>query len=111
MGSNSADVNHPFSYSGLDIDQLNAARAVQRNADLLQLFSQPPAVVQQAVAPDTLTQLRLQMQVDVNAQTQINISSPAMLPSPSYIPIQNSLDARLNALKAYLQRLMPEGDR
>ena len=102
VGSNSADVNHPFSYNGLNIDQLNAARAAQTNANLLQLFYQSP-VNNQAAMSNTLSSFDLQMQANFRAQTLSNLLNPATAPILIRRPAQVSQDSRLNALKAFQQ--------
>lgn len=100
VGSNSADVNKPFSYQGLELDQLNKAKQPQTNAILEQVQANPKPI---PIAPsaDPATKLQDQVQKDSNAQMNQLRTSPAVpsVPSVSAPPVPSSRLDMLNQFK------------
>jgi filamentous hemagglutinin len=100
VGSNSADVNKPFSYQGLDIDQLNKAKQPQTNAILEQVQANPKPI---PIAPsaDPATKLQDQVQKDSNAQMNQLLNAPAapLTPPASEPQVPSSRLEQLNQFK------------
>jgi cytochrome c biogenesis protein ResB len=84
VGSNSADVNKPFSYEGLSIDKLNQTRQPQTNAIIEQVQATPKPV---SIAPSTDPATKLQDQVtkDSNAQMNNLLKEPNKPATPTVI--------------------------
>ena len=80
VGSDSANVNKPFSYEGVNIDQLNQTRQPQTDAVLPKVLSQPTQKPTGPVA-DPTTQLQQQITNDnaarMNALLPIGLGLPA----------------------------------
>jgi filamentous hemagglutinin len=101
VGSNSADVNQPFSYQGLDINQLNQAKQPQTNAIVEQVQTNPKPV---PIAPsaEPATKLQEQVQKDSNAQMNQLLTTPAA-PSISSLPAMQVPNSRLEKLNQFKQ--------
>ena len=84
VGSNNAHVNKPFSYQGLDIDQLNLAKQPQINAILEQVKANSKTF---AVTPSTdqITHLEEKTRMTSNSYTNRLLSEP-VLPMPLVNP-------------------------
>jgi filamentous hemagglutinin len=75
-------VNKPFSYQGLDVNQLNQVKQPQTNAILEQVQANPKPT---SIAPPTSQATKLQEQVskDSNAQRNQLLNAPIAPLSPS----------------------------
>jgi hypothetical protein len=69
VGSNSADVNQPYSYQGLNLNLLNQAKQPQTNAILEKVQANPKPVL---IAPSTDPATKLQDQVQKDSNVQMN---------------------------------------
>jgi hypothetical protein len=100
VGSKTEDVNQPYSYQGLNIDQLNQAKQPQTKAILEQVQANPKPV---PIAPsaDPMTKLQEQVQKDSNAQMGQLLSSPVVpvIPSAPTPQVPNSRLDQLNQFK------------
>jgi hypothetical protein len=101
VGSNSADVNQPFSYQGLDVNTLNQAKQPQTNAILDQVQNNLKPV---PIAPsaDPATKLQEQVQKDSNAQMNQLLTTPAV-PSISSVPTMQVPNSRFEQLNQFKQ--------
>jgi filamentous hemagglutinin len=97
VGSNSADVNKPFSYDGLDVEQLNQTRLPQTKAIVEQVQVNPKPV---PISPSTDQATKLQDQVTTDSNTQMNnlLSLPA-IPSVPAVPTPATPESRMDQLK------------
>lgn len=105
VGSNSADVNKPFSYDGLNIDQLNQTRQPQTNTMLQKVLSQPTST---PTPPTTDPATLLQQQTANQNNAQMN----SLLPTTPIVPATStsgSTDSRVNAAQDLLKQLTPKG--
>jgi hypothetical protein len=102
VGSNSADVNQPFSYQGLNIDQLNQAKQPQTNAILEQVQANPKPV---PIAPSTDQATKVQEQVSKDSNAQMNqlLTVPAVPSAPSVVAPQ-APSSRLEQINQIQQR-------
>lgn len=101
VGSNNADVNQPYSYQGLNVDQLNQTKQPQTNAILEQVQANPKPV---PIAPsaDPTTKLQDQVQKDSNAQMGQLLSAPVVPAVPS-TPTPQVPNSRLDQLNQFKQ--------
>ncbi len=99
VGSNSADVNQPFSYQGLDVNQLNQVKQPQTNAIVEQVLTNLKPV-QIAPSTDLTTKLQEQVQKDSNAQMNQLLTTPAV-PSTSSLPAMQAPNTRLEQLNQF----------
>jgi filamentous hemagglutinin len=99
--SNSADVNKPFSYQGLDINRLNKAKQPQTNAILEKIQTNPKSV---SIAPltDQVTKVQDQMSKDSNVQMNRLLTTPGMLSVPS-VGVPQVPSSRLEQLNQFKQ--------
>jgi filamentous hemagglutinin len=100
VGSQNTDVNRPFSYNNLNIDQLNQTRQPQTNAVIQQVMSQPKPIVF-VPSTDPTTKLQEQMRRDSNTQMN-NLLRPPVVPSTP-IPASPSPNTRLESLNQFKQ--------
>jgi len=100
VGSQNTDVNRPFSYNNLNIDQLNQTRQPQTNAVIQQMMSQPKPIVF-VPSTDPTTKLQEQMRRDSNTHMN-NLLRPRVVPSTP-IPASPSPKTRLESLNKFKQ--------
>jgi filamentous hemagglutinin len=91
VGSQNTDVNRPFSYNNLNIDQLNRTRAPQTQANLQALGNQAQPGITPVAEQDKTQHLQQQVQKDSNAQMNALVSNNAAAPgSAAPIRLPNS---------------------
>ena len=101
MGSNSADVNQPYSYQGLDVNLLNQTKQPQTNA-ILEKVQANPKPVPIAPSTDPTTKLQEQVQKDSNAQMNQLLTAPVVPAIPS-APTPQVPNSRLDQLNQFKQ--------
>lgn len=101
VGSKTEDVNQPYSYQGLNVDQLNQAKQPQANAILEQVQANPKPVPI-ASSADPTTKLQDQVQKDSNAQMGQLLSAP-IVPSTPSLSVPQVPSSRLDQLNQFKQ--------
>jgi filamentous hemagglutinin len=101
VGSNSADVNQPYSYQGLDVNLLNQTKQPQTNA-ILEKVQANPKPVPIAPSTDPTTKLQEQVQKDSNAQMNQLLTAPVVPAIPS-APTPQVPNSRLDQLNQFKQ--------
>ncbi len=101
VGSKTEDVNQPYSYQGLNVDQLNQTKQPQTKAIVEQVQANPKPV---PIAPsaDPATKLQDQVQKDSNAQMGQLLNAPVRPAIPS-TPTPQVPSSRLDQLNQFKQ--------
>jgi filamentous hemagglutinin len=100
VGSKTEDVNQPYSYQGLNVDQLNQAKQPQTKAIVEQVQANPKLV---PVAPSTDPTTKLQDQVQKDSNAQMNQLTAPVAPSAPSVSVPQVPSSRLEQLNQFKQ--------